>query len=64
MLTCKATGYQVHEDDMEANSNMKQSKIGNEKEFNSPHAQMMSLDPLAVPIMTIMRPQKIAKLTM
>ena len=40
---------------------MRQSKIGITLEFNCHHCQFMALDPLAIPVATILRPFKMAK---
>jgi len=40
---------------------MKKSRIGNDLEFNCHNCQFMALDPLAIPVATILRPFKIAK---
>ena len=41
---------------------MRQSKIGIKLEFNCHQCQFMALDPLCMPIATILRPFKITKL--
>lgn len=61
LLQCFRCKRFCHADCQEENKRMRQSKIGIKLEFNCHQCQFMALDPLAIPVATILRPFKIAK---
>ena len=48
LLECTACGYYCHKDCMSANSQM--------KKFMCAHCQLMYIDPLQIPVKTILKP--------
>lgn len=62
MIKCTSCDKQAHVDCQEANRNMFKSNIDKVNKYVCHQCQFMQMDPLAVPIATLLRPFKIVKL--